>query len=64
MSITSPPGVPPASTNVLDYAARSRWPLGGLLSRVIVILIGIVVGCLIGVFIGLLTGWIEIQIVC
>lgn len=64
MSIISPPGAPPASSNGIEVGARSQWSFGGLLSRAIVVLVGIAAGCLIGVFIGLLTGWIEIQIVC
>jgi uncharacterized membrane protein YcjF (UPF0283 family) len=62
MSIISPPGAPPASRNAVSAAARSRWSFGRVLSRAIVILIGIAVGCVIGVFIGLLTGLIEIQL--
>jgi NhaP-type Na+/H+ or K+/H+ antiporter len=60
MSIISPPGAPPASTNAIGAAARSQGSVGRALSRAVVILIGIAVGCFIGIFIGLLTGWIGI----
>lgn len=62
MSIISPPGAPPASSNALGAAARPQRSFGSLLSRAIVILSGIAVGCLLGAFIGVLRGWIEIQI--
>jgi NhaP-type Na+/H+ or K+/H+ antiporter len=62
MSTISPPVAPPVSRNSIDAPARSQWSFGRLLSRAIVILMGIAVGCFIGVFIGLLTGWIEIQL--
>ena len=62
MSLISPPRAPRASSNAIGAVARSQWSVGRLLSRAIVIVIGIALGCLIGVFIGLLTGWIEIQI--
>ena len=64
MSIISPPGATPASRNAIGDAVRSQRSFGRLLSRAIMVLIGIAAGSLIAVFIGLLTGWIEIQISC
>lgn len=62
MSIILPPGTPAASGNAIGAASRPRWSFGRLLSRAIVILIGLVVGYLIGGIIGVLAGWVEIQI--
>lgn len=64
MSIISPLGAPPARRNAVGPGTRSQWSFARLLSRAIVILIGIAAGCLIGAFVALLMGWIEIQIIC
>ena len=60
MSIISTPDAQPASRNGIDYAARPQWSVGRVLSRAIVVLIGVVVGFFIAIFIGLATGWIDI----
>ena len=60
MSVLLPPGAPPASGNAIGAPAGSEWTSGALLSRAVIILIGIAVGCVFGFVIGLFTGWIEI----
>jgi len=40
---------------------RPPWSFGKMLSRAVVILIGIAAGCFIAIFVGLLNGWIEIH---
>jgi len=61
MSVHLPPETPPALSYATGAAARSQWSFGKVLSRTIVVAIGIAVGFFIAIFIGLVTGWIEIR---
>jgi len=60
MNFISPPDTPPVPKSSIETVPRSQWSFGRVLSRAMVIVIGVVVGFFIAIFIGLVTGWISL----